>query len=95
MSNYYEFRSAKVNIAHTLVAKGWEIFGYKADESDSMTDYFSPSDWSGIATKNGYVLLVDIDSLRQSGYVRTKRSYNGTTKDVQGKISKLQAMTTD
>lgn len=94
--NYYDFREAKVNIAHTLMTKGWEVFGYSPDQSDSMTDYYCPASWSnGIASKNGYVLLVDVSSLSDSGRTVTKRSFNGTTKDVQSKIAKLQNMTTD
>jgi hypothetical protein len=94
--NYYDFRDAKVNIAHTLMDKGWEVFGYSPDESDNMTDYYCPAHWSGIASKNGYVLLVDVSSLHDSGRKLINRSFNaGTTKDIQGKIFKLQNMTTD
>lgn|GEM_PF-6102200 len=93
--NYYNFRDAKVNIAHTLMAKGWEVFGYSADQSDSMTDYYCPAHWNGVASKNGYVLLVDVSSLSDSGRTVTKRSFNSTTKDIQNKIAKLQNMTTE
>lgn len=93
--NYYDFRDAKVNIAHALMAKGWEVFGYSADQSDMMTDYYCPAHWNGVASKNGYVLLVDVSSLSDSGRTITKRTFNGTTKDVQSKITKLQNMTTD
>ena len=37
-TNYYDFRDAKVLIAMELSKRGWEIFGFKPDESDSMTD---------------------------------------------------------
>lgn len=57
MSNYYQKRDAKVNIAHALMDLGWKVYGYKKDESDSMTDYYSPANWDGIATKNGFVLV--------------------------------------
>ena len=93
--NYYDFRDAKVNIAHALMAKGWEVFGYSADQSDAMTDYYCPAHWNGVASKNGYVLLVGVSSLSDSGRTVTKRTFNGTTKDVQNKIAKLQNMTTD
>ncbi|WP_405169326.1 hypothetical protein [Paenibacillus sp. FSL H3-0286] len=93
--NYYDFRDAKVNIAHTLMAKGWEVFGYSADKSDSMTDYYCPAHWSGIASKNGYVLLVDVSSLHDSGRKLINRTFNSTTKDIQNKITKLQNMTID
>lgn len=59
MSNYYAMQSGKVAIAHALMNRGWKIYGYHADESDSMTDYFDPAWWHGIATKNGYILVID------------------------------------
>ena len=59
MSNYYTKQDAKVRMAHELMKMGWNVEGYKADESDSMTDYWSPARWGGIATKNGFVLVVD------------------------------------
>ena len=61
MSNYYDYREVKVMIAHKLMAMdGWKVYGYKEDRSDSMTDYWDPADWSGIAEKNGYILCVDV-----------------------------------
>ncbi len=63
MSTYYESQDVGVMIAHKLMEMdGWEVFGYHADESDSMTDYFSPAYWNGVATKNGYVLCVNLSS---------------------------------
>lgn len=66
-SNYYEFREAKVAIAMELMKRDWKVYGFKEDESDSMTDYWSPASWSGIATKNGFVVVVDCDSNYYSG----------------------------
>ena len=57
--SYYEMQSAKVKIAMELQKRGWKILGFKEDESDSMTDYWSPANWAGIATKNGYVVVID------------------------------------
>ena len=60
MSTYYEYQDVGVMMAHKLMAtEGWEVYGYHADESDSMTDYYSPAYWNGIATKNGYILVVN------------------------------------
>ncbi len=58
-SNYYEFQDAKVAIAMELVKRGWKLYGFHEDESDSMTDYWSPARWDGVATKDGYVVVVD------------------------------------
>lgn len=57
--DYYDKREAKVKFAHALSARGWKVFGYKADESDSMTDYWSPASCDGIFEKNGFVFCID------------------------------------
>jgi hypothetical protein len=54
------------------------VFGYKEDESDSMTDYWSPSHWDGIAEKNGYILCVDIFSTSSSGRTSTRKGVTQT-----------------
>lgn len=66
-SNYYEFRKAKVVIVRELFRRGWKVYGYKPDESDSMTDYYSPEYWDGIATLNGFTLVVDDSTAYYSG----------------------------
>lgn len=66
-TNYYEFQRAKVAIALELMKRGWKVYGFHEDESDSMTDYWSPAWWEGIATKNGYVVVVDCCSNHNSG----------------------------
>ena len=61
MSTYYEYQDVKVMIAHKLMSMdGWKVYGYHADESDPMTDYFDPAYWGGIAEKMGifYVLML-------------------------------------
>lgn len=95
MSNYYEKRDAKVRIAHELMNLGWTVLGYKEDESDSMTDYYSPSDWSGIATKNGYVLVVDNKYSNMSGKEITKYNPNYVSMNSadHSKIESLKNMT--
>ena len=41
MSNYYGYQSIKAKIAERLMTMdGWEVHGYKPDESDAMTDYW-------------------------------------------------------
>lgn len=44
-NNYYEFKDAKVAIAMELVKRGWKLYGFHEDESDWMTDYWSPAWW--------------------------------------------------
>lgn len=101
-NNYYNFRDAKVLIAAELSKRGWEIFGFKPDESDSMTDYWSPADWDGIATKNGYVAVFDCSEYMASSYsgkVDYRRSNNKETvemsADIQAKIKKLEEIRQD
>jgi hypothetical protein len=92
--DYYDFRKAKVRIADELRKRDWKIYGYHEDQSDSMSDYYSPAYWDGIATKNGFVLCVDIYSTSDSGRAITR--YNKTlamTQDDREKITKLEAMT--
>lgn len=89
--SYYDNRESVVNIYKGLVNRGWNCYGYRADESDSMTDYFSPASWAGIAEKNGFVLLVDVYGTSNSGYKVTKQTY---TPDYS-KIEKLNATIND
>lgn len=95
MSTYYEYQDVGVMMAHKLMAtEGWEVYGYHADESDSMTDYYSPAYWNGIATKNGYILVVNCSREEKPTEIR-KYNYDGTLHDrsVSEKIAKLEQMT--
>lgn len=95
MSTYYEYQDVGVMMAHKLMAtEGWEVYGYHADESDAMTDYYSPAYWNGIATKNGYILVVNCSREEKPTEIR-KYNYDGTLHDrsVSEKIAKLEQMT--
>lgn len=95
MSTYYEYQDVGVMIAHKLMAMdGWEVFGYHADHSDMMTDYYDPAYWNGIATKNGYTLVVNCSSEAKPEEIR-KYNYDGTLQDrsISEKIAKLEQMT--
>lgn len=97
MSTYYEYQDVKVMIAHKLMAmEGWKVYGYHADESDSMTDYYSPAYWNGVAEKNGYVLCVDVCGAAKPEEIR-KYNYDGFAydKSIAEKIAKLEAMTVE
>ncbi|MBE7465969.1 MAG: hypothetical protein HS116_21040 [Planctomycetes bacterium] len=60
--HYTEKRTAVACVGRALSELGWEILGWKEDQSDSMTDYFSPESWDGIATKGEFVACVDVGS---------------------------------
>ncbi|MGM1044859.1 MAG: hypothetical protein ACQEXX_01795 [Bacillota bacterium] len=92
---YGDKREAKVKIMYKLVEAGWKVFGYSPDQSDSMTDYYSPAHWSGIATKNGYVLLIDIGNLSCSGREIRKYNYDNKIAVSNSRIQKLTAMMND
>lgn len=97
MSNYYEYREVKVMIAHKLMdMDGWKVYGYTPDESDSMTDYWSPAHWDGIAEKNGYILCVNVYGEAEPQEIG-KYNYDNFTYDnnISEKIKKLEAMTVE
>ncbi len=95
MSNYYSKRDAKVRIAHELMKMGWNVEGYKADESDSMIDYYSPANWDGIATKNGYVLVVDNRYSAESKEIKKYNPAGNLSFEDREKITKLEQMTVE
>ena len=97
MSNYYEYRDVKVMIAHMLMnMEGWKVYGYKADESDMMVDYWSPADWGGIAEKNGYILCVNVHGAAEQKEVRKYNNDNSELdRKVLEKINKLKEMTVE
>lgn len=87
--DYYEKRASKVVLEAVLRLYGWKIYGYKEDMSDSMTDYYDPANWHGIAVKNGFILVVDNYSGGQIGGSFVRSSYDHKVMD---KIRKLEAL---
>ena len=97
MSNYYDYREVKVMIAQKLMnMEGWKVYGYKEDRSDSMTDYYDPANWDGVAEKNGYILCVNVYGEVKPQEIR-KYNYEGFTydKNIADKIAKLEQMTVE
>ena len=95
MSTYYEYQDVKVKIAHRLMKMdGWKVYGYHADNSDSMSDYYDPAYWDGIAEKNGYRLVIDKNTKVEDKTETRTRYNNGNLSfaDLE-KIKKLEAMT--
>lgn len=95
MSNYYDMRDGKVKISHELMNRGWNVYGYHADESDSMTDYFSPAYWGGIAEKNGFILVVDNNQDTKEQEITKYNPKGNLSLEDREKISKLEVMTTE
>lgn len=94
--HYVDKREAKVQIMSELVEKGWKVFGFSPDQSDAWTDYYHPASWDGVASKNGYVLLVDVGSYGASYSGKEVRKYNHSHKVVSNdRIKKLETMMND
>lgn len=96
MSNYYDYRDVGVKIAHRLFKlNGWKVYGYKPDKSDLMTDYWDPAWWKGVAEKNGYTFVFNIDYEEKETITKVLKSGEklaNTTVDID-KINKLKKMT--
>lgn len=60
--DYHDKRRAKANLAQALEQRGWKLYGWHEDRSDSMTDYYHPESWDGIAEKEGAIVCVDISA---------------------------------
>lgn len=92
-NTYYAYQDVKRKIAHKLMTMdGWNVYGYHADNSDLMTDYYDPAYWGGIATKNGYTLVID----RTDAAEESRREYyvNGdNSAEIAEKVAKLERMT--
>ena len=97
MSNYYDYREVKVMIARKLMTmEGWSVYGYHEDESDLMSDYWSPAYWDGVAEKNGYVLCVNVYGAAQPQEIK-QYNHSESTYDysIAEKIKKLESMTVE
>jgi hypothetical protein len=63
-------RRATANVGKELRARGWNLYGWKDDKSDLMTDYYDPESWAGIADHPdlpGVVVVVGGKSNYDSG----------------------------
>ncbi len=63
-------RTAVAMVGAELARRGWKLWGWKEDRSDSMTDYWDPESWDGVASRGNLVVCVDVsdrDVERQSG----------------------------
>lgn len=97
MSNYYDYREVKVMIARKLMSmEGWSVYDYHEDESDLMSDYWSPAYWDGVAEKNGYVLCVNVYGAAQPQEIK-QYNHSESTYDysIAEKIKKLESMTVE
>lgn len=73
--NYYTRQGATAAIGAALSDRGWKLIGYKEDRSDSMTDYFDPASWDGIARRDGLLLLCDVSDYDAKTYGKPQVVY--------------------
>lgn len=96
MSTYYQYEDVKIAMYHALQKKeGWKLYGYKADESDLMTDYYSPAHWGGIGVKNGYILCVNVYGEEKERIIKRYTETKTNNEEINQKIKKLSQMTVE
>ena len=96
MDTYYAYREVGVMIAHKLMnIEGWKVYGYHADESDSMTDYYNPAYWNGIAEKNGYIFCFNVHGESQGEEIKKYTNVGAVDRSIYEKIEKLKEMRVD
>lgn len=52
--SWSEKQSVAAQVGEELARRGWQLFGYREDQSDIMTDYYCPASWDGVATHPDY-----------------------------------------
>lgn len=55
-------RAAVALIGAELEKRGWKLYGWHEDQSDSMADYYHPASWDGVAVKGELVACVNVAS---------------------------------
>lgn len=58
-THWTEKRAAVALLGAELARRGWNLYGWKEDRSDSMTDYYDPESWRGLAERDGFLVVVD------------------------------------
>lgn len=75
--HWTEEGTAVARVGVELQNRGWTIYGYKPDRSDSMTDYYDPARWDGVATHPDYPgVVVGVKSRGRSRFY-TEAYYEG------------------
>ena len=93
MSNYYEYEDVKRAMVHRLFKMGWKVYGWSPDRSDAMTDYYDPEYWSGVAEKNGYILVVNDRFGQKEDRIYREHKTVVLDEEILEKIQKLEKVT--
>ena len=73
--DYSRKQEAALLVGRALKTREWQLYGWKEDRSDLMTDYFDPESWRGVAVKDGIIACVNVsayDANSLSGQPETK-----------------------
>lgn len=78
--SWSEKQSVVAQVGEELARRGWQLFGYREDQSDLMTDYYCPASWDGVATHPDYpdvVVGVGVSDyqVRRSGEAESAARY--------------------
>jgi len=73
-THWTDKRASVAMVGAELRERGWTLYGWRDDQSDSMTDYYSPASWAGVAERGGVVACVDVSAhtAQQSGEVEKR-----------------------
>lgn len=92
-THWTDKRTAVAMLGAEMARRGWKLYGWKEDRSDSMTDYYEPESWRGLAERDGFVLVVDSGPSDPGGHQPVKSASdvvgacdrcNGTGDDPSG-----------
>lgn len=89
MAIYYQKQRALVNLALALKETGWTLYGFHADKSDAMVDYFQPASWGGHAEHKDYPGLKVVSASFNRGYATTENT--PATETPKGKMWHVEA----
>ena len=60
-THWTDKRAGVALVGQELAKRGWQLHGFHEDQSDSMTDYYAPAHWDGVAEhESGAVVCVDV-----------------------------------
>lgn len=71
MATFGDKQTAVVRVGEELRRRGFTLFGYSEDRSDSSTDYYAPARWKGVAVHPGHsglVVCADVSSYDVSSH---------------------------
>lgn len=71
-THWTDRRTAVAMLGGELARRGWKLYGWKEDKSDSMTDYYDPERWDGLAERDGVLVVVGMGPSEAGGHQPVK-----------------------